>query len=153
MLDTKTLIENLIAAGARACEHCDAEAELVETEHQFNVLEIRHDDDCPVLARRGSSIDHVHVFAAQEWSAEMKRTSPAEDWACIIAWDEPQSKWKSHKAADDLVAFISDGSDELPHGNTGWRVWIAACGRSCRLEEIVHSTTEEWGEPYWTGPN
>jgi len=33
-----------------ACEYCDADSELVEPHPNVVILEIRHDDDCPVLA-------------------------------------------------------------------------------------------------------
>lgn len=34
-----------------ACAHCDADAQLVEVAPNVMVLEIRHDPDCPELAR------------------------------------------------------------------------------------------------------
>lgn len=41
----------MLEAGARPCDCCDADAELVDHGDRLYVLDVRHDDDCPVLAR------------------------------------------------------------------------------------------------------
>jgi hypothetical protein len=56
MTEPNPIIEMIKAlhAGDAAvvCEYCDADSELVEVEPNVVVLEIRHDDHCPELARR-----------------------------------------------------------------------------------------------------
>lgn len=55
MIENNSMAEAIKAVYASlqgsACEYCDADSELIEPSPNVFVMEIRHDDDCPELAR------------------------------------------------------------------------------------------------------
>jgi hypothetical protein len=48
-------INSTLDAGLAACESCDADVALIDTGGHVYVVEIRHDEDCPVLAHHERS--------------------------------------------------------------------------------------------------